>query len=273
MEHTLDYMKKHPWTIVAFVGVLIVLYLFMGSSSSSGQTAVANSGGPDPNAALAAGTQVQLAQLQYGAQSQGIAAQLSASENQTAAAVTVAGLNASVQQYGIQQSAAVQAATLSTQEVVAGFQKDVAIHNIDASVAINAVQSATYSQLAALQASTTQASYQAQTAQLEAFVNKDVQIAQINAKTQQKKSSNNLIGSIIGGALAIFSDGRLKENISTIGFDARGRRWVKYNYLWDDPTCVHKGLIAQEILQTDPQAVSIGPYGYLMIDYGKLQWN
>lgn len=68
---------------------------------------------------------------------------------------------------------------------------------------------------------------------------------------------------------AMFSDLRLKHNVETTHHDAKGRRWVSFKYNWDDET-IHHGVIAQEVQQTDPEAVIEHESGYLMVDYGKL---
>ncbi len=70
---------------------------------------------------------------------------------------------------------------------------------------------------------------------------------------------------------AMFSDVRLKENIVTEGYDAAGRRWTSYNYIWDDPSVRHRGVIAQEVARTDPDAVHRHESGYLMVDYSRLE--
>jgi hypothetical protein len=66
------------------------------------------------------------------------------------------------------------------------------------------------------------------------------------------------------------SDGRLKDDVHTLGFDDRGRRWVSFRYLWDEPGTQREGVIAQEIMQTDPNAVVEDDDGFLMVDYRKL---
>lgn len=81
----------------------------------------------------------------------------------------------------------------------------------------------------------------------------------------------NTMGAIGQGAQAgaiLFSDERLKENIETAGYDAQGRRWVDYNYK-GDPTR-HRGVIAQEIQRSDPDAVIPDASGFLKVDYSKL---
>jgi hypothetical protein len=73
------------------------------------------------------------------------------------------------------------------------------------------------------------------------------------------------------GLAAMFSDARLKRDITTLGYDAKGRRRVSWRYLWDRPDSrPHEGFIAQELQSTDPHAVLVGPGGYLMVNYGAL---
>lgn len=90
-----------------------------------------------------------------------------------------------------------------------------------------------------------------------------------------KSSTSDPLGSLgkvaqIAATAAMFSDERLKEDIETIGHDAKGRRWVSYRYLWDEPDVRHNGVIAQEVAKTDPHAVSRHESGYLMVNYGEL---
>jgi hypothetical protein len=86
-------------------------------------------------------------------------------------------------------------------------------------------------------------------------------------------------GGVLGGVsnaanpfmsyLASMSDERSKENVVTIGRDAKGRRWVEFSYR-NDPTR-HIGVMAQEVQKTDPEAVVEHPIlGLLMVDYAKL---
>lgn len=78
-------------------------------------------------------------------------------------------------------------------------------------------------------------------------------------------------GSLLSGAAA-FSDSGLKRDIETAGYDAKGRRWVNFNYHWDEPDAPkRRGVIAQEVRETDPEAVFVHPpSGYLMVDYAQL---
>lgn len=99
--------------------------------------------------------------------------------------------------------------------------------------------------------------------------------------TSVSKENPGLLGSIagLGGAVkgatalaGLFSDERTKTDVATLGRDERGRRWVSFRYLWEDPDGpLHTGVMAQEVRKTDPDAVVTGPCGFLMVDYGKLE--
>jgi hypothetical protein len=64
------------------------------------------------------------------------------------------------------------------------------------------------------------------------------------------------------------SDIRLKRDITMIEELDRGIGLYRYRYLWSDTTFV--GLMAQEVAEVVPDAVSRGPDGYLRVDYASL---
>jgi Chaperone of endosialidase len=70
---------------------------------------------------------------------------------------------------------------------------------------------------------------------------------------------------------AMFSDVRLKENIEYSDTDDKGRNWYNYNYIWEDSTKRRRGVMAQEVIKTDPQSVIKTRDGFLMVDYGTLR--
>lgn len=103
-------------------------------------------------------------------------------------------------------------------------------------------------------------------------------------KTTSSGGGSGIIGSILGGGMtglsflknmggmgglgALFSDERLKENIKPVGETYDGQQIYSYNYKTGGPRMF--GLMAQEVLQHKPEAVSQDPEsGYLMVDYGK----
>jgi outer membrane immunogenic protein len=64
------------------------------------------------------------------------------------------------------------------------------------------------------------------------------------------------------------SDVRLKRDIVLVGRLKDGLGIYRYRYLWSDT--VYVGVLAQEVALDHPDAVVRGPFGYLMVDYGKL---
>jgi hypothetical protein len=65
------------------------------------------------------------------------------------------------------------------------------------------------------------------------------------------------------------SDIRLKTDIEPAG-ERNGHAWYSYRYVWDEPGTVHEGVMAQEVIQTRPDAVITHPLGFLMVDYAAL---
>jgi Chaperone of endosialidase len=65
-----------------------------------------------------------------------------------------------------------------------------------------------------------------------------------------------------------FSDSRLKRDIAQIASHPSGCGIYRFKYLWSDITYV--GVIAQEVLQSTPKAVTRGPGGFLAVDYDAL---
>jgi hypothetical protein len=64
------------------------------------------------------------------------------------------------------------------------------------------------------------------------------------------------------------SDVRLKRDIARTGTHPLGFGIYRFKYLWSDIS--HAGVIAQEVLEKVPHAVTAGPGGYLGVDYSAL---
>ena len=93
-----------------------------------------------------------------------------------------------------------------------------------------------------------------------------------SAKQTAKQSGNPLqsIGNGISAGLGLFgkSDIRAKENISLVG-KRNGYNIYDFNYIGKPQR--YRGVMAQEILENNPEAVAIDPRdGLLMVDYSKL---
>jgi hypothetical protein len=91
--------------------------------------------------------------------------------------------------------------------------------------------------------------------------------------TSQSPSLLTQIGqgaSTAASLAALFSDRRLKADIEPVGTDTEGRRWYDFRYIWDAVGTRHRGVMAQEVMATDPQAVGERD-GFLTVDYSKLE--
>ena len=70
------------------------------------------------------------------------------------------------------------------------------------------------------------------------------------------------------GQVVFASDARLKRDIQLVGQRDDGLGLYQYRYLWSDT--VYVGVMAQEVAFVHPDAVVLGPDGYLRVDYGRL---
>lgn len=107
---------------------------------------------------------------------------------------------------------------------------------------------------------------------MDAFVGRTVN--QNNTGSAQGTGSSTSMGFEANlsdiATLMKLSDVRLKDDIEFVGTDGEGYRWYDYRYVWDEPGTRHRGVMAQEVQETNPQAVHVHPSGFLMVDYGAL---
>lgn len=94
---------------------------------------------------------------------------------------------------------------------------------------------------------------------------------QLQAYQIQQQQQNAMMGGLfglagsIGGGFAMHSDRRLKTTIQRIGSLVNGLPLYLFRYLsGGDPQV---GLMADEVLKVRPEAVSVDPNGYYMVDY------
>lgn len=85
------------------------------------------------------------------------------------------------------------------------------------------------------------------------------QVSQYNART-------GALGGLFGAGLSLFSDIRLKTDISEIGSTPAGQPVYSYRYAWGGP--VQIGVMAHE---SPLEAVSVHDSGFLMVDYSKVK--
>ncbi len=87
-------------------------------------------------------------------------------------------------------------------------------------------------------------------------------------------SRNNLQSNLFGlggslGAAAIMSDVRLKDNITHVGHEA-GFPIYHFAYKEDPQHLIYRGVMAQDVLESRPDAVFMDDTGYLGVDYDKI---
>jgi len=66
----------------------------------------------------------------------------------------------------------------------------------------------------------------------------------------------------------VFSDIRLKRDIEPVGELDNGLTLYRFRYCWSDT--VYVGVMAQEVLALDPDAVITGEDGFFRVDYARL---
>ena len=64
------------------------------------------------------------------------------------------------------------------------------------------------------------------------------------------------------------SDVRLKRDIDVVGSLPDGLKLYRFRYNWEDTEYV--GVMAQDVLEVQPDAVITGEDGFYRVDYGKL---
>ncbi len=70
-------------------------------------------------------------------------------------------------------------------------------------------------------------------------------------------------------AAGIFSDRRLKLDIKPKG-EKLGHKWYEFRYNTDAPEIIREGVMAQDILETNPEAVSVDASGHYKVNYSML---
>ena len=91
---------------------------------------------------------------------------------------------------------------------------------------------------------------------------------------EQQAAAQQGVGQLIGvlGSAAIkASDRRLKKHAKKIADLAHGVGLWAYRYIWEPDTApIRHGVMADEIQKVFPEAVLVGPGGYLKVDYSKV---
>lgn len=82
------------------------------------------------------------------------------------------------------------------------------------------------------------------------------------------EGSQGLLGSLIGGAAAIFSDRRLKRDIEKVGEEADGLGVYAFRYVMHSKRIL--GVMADEVARLRPWALGPVRAGYQTVNYGAL---
>lgn len=92
-----------------------------------------------------------------------------------------------------------------------------------------------------------------------------------NAQLQQYNARVGALGGLFGGIASAFkfSDARIKTDIKRIGATYAGTPIYSYRYISGGP--VQFGVMAQDIVDAQPEAVSTHENGYMMVDYSKVK--
>lgn len=97
-----------------------------------------------------------------------------------------------------------------------------------------------------------------------------------SSNSSSKSSSYNGIGDTLGkvggmmtGASLLFSDERLKQDISHVG-EENGHRIYEFGYIGDKDNKRYRGVMAQDVEKVAPDAVVVMANGYKAVDYAKI---
>lgn len=106
-----------------------------------------------------------------------------------------------------------------------------------------------------------------------AGINQNAYNSQLNAYNAQQQGTNQMMGGLFSAGasllpLMIPSDIRLKTDIKRIGKTDTGVPIYKFRYKHGGP--VQIGYMAQDLLETNPDAVSMGPDGFYRVNYDEV---
>lgn len=265
MLEKLKSKKARPWIYgVVIVAGIVLLFLIMGGRGGGGGGGAVQSGPSEGAqlqmaamqhqtglAQLGAQTQLGIATLEFNARAMEIESTLAALELQQSAYLATEPLR-------IEAARETALAEISTQEEIQRIraQESVMLQQIAGQTAIAQAE---------FQYLTFESMANAQAAAAQAQANAQIEAARIQAGAQKKSSSNNLLGSIVGGIFKLFSDVRLKSEIEWRGqLQTEHGEIAVFNYRIAGQQS--SGVMAQELEMIAPHLVSqIGDY--LAVNY------
>ena len=98
------------------------------------------------------------------------------------------------------------------------------------------------------------------------------------ARMQRSADKRNAIIGALGGlgsaGISAFSDIRLKENIELVDYSNKGLPIYRFDYINKDyGEGRFEGVMAQDLIDINPEAIIFDKSGYYMVDYSKLDVN
>lgn len=93
-------------------------------------------------------------------------------------------------------------------------------------------------------------------------------IATANTKQNRDAAETLAAGAVFIATVGIFSDSRLKHDIVQVGKSLSGINIYEFSYVGHSSRW--KGVLAQELLASRPDAVFQDQSGYLVVDYSKI---
>jgi hypothetical protein len=102
----------------------------------------------------------------------------------------------------------------------------------------------------------------------------NAQMGDFNAKQAAQQNLNSGLMGLGGAGIMAFSDIRTKENIKSVGWMSNGLPVYEYEYKpeWKNKAGHGKfiGVMAQDVIKVQPEAVVHRDDGYMMVNYGAL---
>lgn len=171
-----------------------------------------------------------------------------------------------------QSTAAVEQSTLAGQqaETMSGLETGTAMRSADISTGkiIENAQSSLQKLVATRELAADSTRLDFQSGQVDTEKDYAQMMAGIDPGGVGEGMLEGFMGSIGTGAIIATSDRRLKENIDHIGNSPSGIKVYEFNYLNNDVR--YRGVIANELVDSYPNAVSENKDGYYMIDYSQI---
>ena len=102
---------------------------------------------------------------------------------------------------------------------------------------------------------------------LQATLEAEIAALEAQGKHAEAEGKRNLLVSVGSILATFFSDRRLKTAIRKVGKLANGLSLYRFRYIWGGPE--HVGLMSDEVRRVRPEAVTVHPSGFDMVNYAE----